>query len=861
MYCSQCGSENKSGQRFCLNCGAPLPAAPIASAGDYGSYGDPPSSGFPGPASDPAYGSPDRAGFGPDRRGSGAPGSGYGSSAGFPAGSSAGIPAGSGLPAGEAVVRSLAASPVFLTAAITYSLSILVGLLVSATGLSGTIGQISGLLEQMGMSSSELAELQQYANEMSSGLQAYGFVSALVLSIPAILTAVALWLIFAAGRRSEEELFPTTGITILQVLNILGFIFFILCFLAGLLLLAGLVMAGSSYPSSYGSSGDDGSILRYGLLIIAAYIVIMIFPFLYYWKLIRMIGAAKEMAQSGRLVKRASIYVGVLTFLGIFGILPRLFAGGAPGALQVLLDIVSAVCFGILIFSFRSRTTEAERRPAAAYAGMRGHAGAGYAGGSPASAAPYGSAPDYGNPAYDRGGSRDADAPYGSAPAYGGPAYDRGGSSGAADPYRTGSDYGSPSYNRAPASGSAASPSAASPAPSDDPYMPEINASSYGTPASNAESASSASSFRDGDPDAGPASSASSFRDGDPDAGPAFPASGSREALLNAEPSSRAESHLKMSGFPVSDGAGPDRNEPDLPPDPRTGPSSRLKGSLLRTINEPGNADPGRDPVTGRSYRLKGSLLTPSPAEEVSDQPAAASAFSSEAPDASPASSAETGPAFYPLTGEASAPDSAHETDAEEPSAQKEDTQEEDACLRAEKEGAEQEEDVYLRAEEENAEQEDAARQRMEEERAAEEAEAVSPSFTDAPTSYNPPTVYASPYETTMTDDRTLRQLPAHLIRQKDGSDLLIQVPLLRIGRSSSMSDYVVTGNPAIGRHHADIVCHGTTYCIIDNHSVNHVFVDGQIIPPDQEYKLPDQAEIRLADEVFLFRVDRTFLP
>ena len=44
---------------------------------------------------------------------------------------------------------------------------------------------------------------------------------------------------------------------------------------------------------------------------------------------------------------------------------------------------------------------------------------------------------------------------------------------------------------------------------------------------------------------------------------------------------------------------------------------------------------------------------------------------------------------------------------------------------------------------------------------------------------------------------------------------------------------------------------------IIDKSSVNHVYINGRIIPPEKEIPLPDNAEIRLADEIFLFKVER----
>ena len=69
--------------------------------------------------------------------------------------------------------------------------------------------------------------------------------------------------------------------------------------------------------------------------------------------------------------------------------------------------------------------------------------------------------------------------------------------------------------------------------------------------------------------------------------------------------------------------------------------------------------------------------------------------------------------------------------------------------------------------------------------------------------------------------------------------------------------DYLIKDNPAIGRHHADIIFRDGTYYIIDKNSTNHVYIDGRMIHPGQETALPDHAEIQLADEVFVFQVLR----
>ena len=63
----------------------------------------------------------------------------------------------------------------------------------------------------------------------------------------------------------------------------------------------------------------------------------------------------------------------------------------------------------------------------------------------------------------------------------------------------------------------------------------------------------------------------------------------------------------------------------------------------------------------------------------------------------------------------------------------------------------------------------------------------------------------------------------------------------------------MIRDNSAIGRHHADIVFHDGEYFIIDLNSTNHVYVNGTMIPQNQEIHLQNQSTIRLADEEFTF--------
>jgi FOG: FHA domain len=66
--------------------------------------------------------------------------------------------------------------------------------------------------------------------------------------------------------------------------------------------------------------------------------------------------------------------------------------------------------------------------------------------------------------------------------------------------------------------------------------------------------------------------------------------------------------------------------------------------------------------------------------------------------------------------------------------------------------------------------------------------------------------------------------------------------------------DYCIKDNSAVSRSHADILRKENGYVIVDNNSLNHTFVNGiQLVPQDQML-LADGAVVMLADEEFEFK-------
>lgn len=95
----------------------------------------------------------------------------------------------------------------------------------------------------------------------------------------------------------------------------------------------------------------------------------------------------------------------------------------------------------------------------------------------------------------------------------------------------------------------------------------------------------------------------------------------------------------------------------------------------------------------------------------------------------------------------------------------------------------------------------------------------------------------------------------ATLIRRKNNETATISKALFVIGKERSKVDFCIPDNNSISRNHANIVCRGGVYYIVDKNSTNYTFVNGNKVTPGQEVKLNSGDKIKLADEEFEFRM------
>lgn len=96
-------------------------------------------------------------------------------------------------------------------------------------------------------------------------------------------------------------------------------------------------------------------------------------------------------------------------------------------------------------------------------------------------------------------------------------------------------------------------------------------------------------------------------------------------------------------------------------------------------------------------------------------------------------------------------------------------------------------------------------------------------------------------------------QKKGFLIYSQNGEKIPLEGPVVRIGKRKDSVDYCISGNPAVSRHHADILHREDAYFLVDRNSLNKTYVNGKEIEPQKEIRLSSQDRISFADEIFVF--------
>lgn len=258
-------------------------------------------------------------------------------------------------------LKTVGSSPLFLTMTILFSLSALLNIFASMR-LGDTMSNLYVYFYRLGL---DTYQIQQIMDSMSST----SVVSAVLGSIPAILTAVAMWIHFGTCSNRQNGNISTAGLTICKVLFYISMISLIIC---GVLIVGGVALVVIMFIATGESVGDAfGSGFGYGfaqsslrpltyspgysdeeaaiavivvlIVVLLAAVLAMALAIAYNASFIRMINRTKTVAITGVANDKVSGFLTVMTGLtaavDIIGGLFGLFTSPVSGIASIVLGV------------------------------------------------------------------------------------------------------------------------------------------------------------------------------------------------------------------------------------------------------------------------------------------------------------------------------------------------------------------------------------------------------------------------------------------------------------------------------------------------------------------------------------------
>ncbi|MFR5875188.1 MAG: FHA domain-containing protein [Eubacterium sp.] len=95
----------------------------------------------------------------------------------------------------------------------------------------------------------------------------------------------------------------------------------------------------------------------------------------------------------------------------------------------------------------------------------------------------------------------------------------------------------------------------------------------------------------------------------------------------------------------------------------------------------------------------------------------------------------------------------------------------------------------------------------------------------------------------------------AYLIRIDNDEKIVINKVVFSIGKNDN-SNYVIVGNNAISRNHAEIHLKNNTVYIVDKKSTNKTFVNNIAIQPETLIKISDGDKVKFANVEFVLSIE-----
>lgn len=251
---------------------------------------------------------------------------------------SAGAPALSTNPALN-VIKTIGSSPMFLVAAVLYSLGVLLTFIGNISASSDVTGWLMSFAYEMDVDMSYLYPYLQGASSTNA-------FSVVLSTIPAILIAVAFWLHYATCRGMKSGGISTAGLTIWKVMNYISLVCVIVAAVIFAVAFIIILIGGIA-------SGDSDGAAVVGIAILCIIIVGIVFGLVipYLIAEIRVINRTKNVAATGVPDNRVSQFLIVMNWISavcaIISALTSLFLSplvGLAGLASAVAVILETMC-------------------------------------------------------------------------------------------------------------------------------------------------------------------------------------------------------------------------------------------------------------------------------------------------------------------------------------------------------------------------------------------------------------------------------------------------------------------------------------------------------------------------------------
>lgn len=226
-------------------------------------------------------------------------------------------------------IRSVAASPLFLTAAILMSVNFVLTIVNSfipsdITAIINTIIPILEMLDPFTYYSSMLYEITDILYEITDVLYEMQMLLAVLnlgnMILPA-LVLIGLWVTFASAKKNEIP--GTAGLTILQIVKVISLVGAIIAavvfvIFAVICIIALVALSNEVYSFGYYSSSDEAILTGVTVVVVVVLLVlvpVVVLALLYAIKVVTSISGAKNALRTGEAEKPASMLVAVFGFI------------------------------------------------------------------------------------------------------------------------------------------------------------------------------------------------------------------------------------------------------------------------------------------------------------------------------------------------------------------------------------------------------------------------------------------------------------------------------------------------------------------------------------------------------------------